>query len=52
MADAMIEIEPRLPKITAREAIELRARNALGKHRARDGDMALEHAREMIAQLF
>ena len=52
MAGSVVEIEARLPQIPPRESVELRAGDAFGKHRPRDGDMPLEHAREMVAQLF
>ena len=41
VAGAVVEIEPRLPQRAAGEAVELRARHALGEHRGGDGDVAL-----------
>ena len=51
VAGAVIEIEPGAPEILPRQRIELRAGRAVRKHRARDGDMALEHQREIPPHL-
>ena len=51
VAGAVIEIEPGLPQELPRQRVELRAGGAVGKHRARDRDMALEHAGEAVAHL-
>ena len=50
MAGAMVEVEARLPERDAREGVELRARRALRKARHRDRDVALQHAREAVAE--
>ncbi len=52
VAGAVVEIESRGPQILPREAVELRARRAVGKHRPRQRDMALEHAGEVLAHRF
>ena len=44
VAGAVVEVEAGLPQMLPRERIELRAGGAVGEHRARDRDMALEHA--------
>ena len=49
MPDAMVEIQPGLPKRHSRQSVDLRAGRSLGKYRARDRDMALENPREPIA---
>src|SRR5262249_4056301 len=48
---AVVEVEAMLPERLARERIELRPGDAFGKHRASDGDVALEHQRESLAHL-
>ena len=49
VAGAVIEVEAVRPQRLPRERIELRAGDAFGKHRARDGDVALQHQREALA---
>ena len=51
VAGAVIEVEPLRPQELARKGIELRAGRAVGKDRARDRDMTLEHAGETVAHL-
>ena len=51
MAGAVVEIDAGLPERLPRERIELRAGGAVGEHRGRDRDMALEHAGEAVAHL-
>ena len=46
---AVLEIEAGLPEILPGQRIELRAGGAIGKHRARDRDMAAEHPGEPVA---
>ena len=49
MAGTVVEIETRPPQGNPCERIYLRARGALGKNRAGNGDMALEDAGEPVA---
>src|SRR5262249_58564833 len=51
MAGAVVEIDPRLPQIAAREGIELGAGRGVGKYGARERNVALEHEREARAHL-
>src|SRR5262245_2448809 len=51
VAGAMIEIEARNPQILARKRIELRTGGAVGEYRARNCDVAFEHAGEAVAHL-
>src|SRR5437867_9994473 len=51
MAGAVLEVEPGLPQTRTCERIKLGAGGAFGEHRARDRDMALEHAGEALAHL-
>ena len=47
MAGAVVEIQSVPPQKLPRQWIELRAGNAVGKHRARDRDMTLENKRKV-----
>ncbi len=49
MAGAVLEIEAGLPQELPRKGIELRASGAVGKHRARNRDVATQHAGEAVA---
>src|SRR5215218_855997 len=49
MAGAVIEIEAGSPEKLPRQRVELRAGCALGKYRARNGNVALEYEREALA---
>ena len=49
VAGAVVVIEPGFPQAHPGEGIDLRARRPLGKDRAGDGDVALQHAGEAIA---
>ena len=49
VAGAVLEIDAGLPQELPRQRIELRAGGAVGKHRARDRDMAAQHAGEAVA---
>ena len=51
MAGAVIEIDAGLPQELPRQRVELRAGGAVGKYRARDRDMAAQHAGEAVAHL-
>ena len=51
VARAVIEIEPGVPQRLRAKRVDLRAAAPFGKHGARDGDMALEHAGEAVAHL-
>ena len=51
VARAMVEVEAGLPQRVAGERVDLRAARAFGKPRRGDGDVALEHQREMAAHL-
>ena len=49
VAGAVLEIDSGLPQELPRQRVELRAGGAVGKHRARDRDMAAQHAGETVA---
>ena len=49
VAGAVVEVEAGLPQRLPGERVELRAGGAVGEHRARDRDMALQHAGEALA---
>ena len=49
MAGAVIEIDAGLPQELPRQGVELRTGGAVGKYRARDRDMAAQHAGEAVA---
>ena len=51
VAGAVVEVEAGRPQRRPREAVELGAGGAVGKHRAGNGDVALEHAGEAVAHL-
>ena len=49
VAGAVLEIEPGLPQELPRQRVELRAGGAVRKHRARDRDVAAQHAGKAVA---
>ena len=49
VAGAVIIIQPDLPQRAAGERIQMRAADALRKHRRGNGDVALQHARHALA---
>ncbi len=49
VAGAVIEIDAGLPQELPRQRVDLRAGGAVGKYRARDRDMAAQHAGEAVA---
>src|SRR5208282_3891230 len=51
VARSVVEIEPGAPQGFARQSVELAAGRAAREDRAGDGDVALEHAGEAVAQL-
>ena len=48
VAGAVGVVEPGLPQVLPRQAVELAAARALGEHRAGERDMALQHAGEAV----
>ena len=51
VAGAVVVVEAGLPEELPRQRVELRAGGAVGKHRAGDGDVAVQHAGEAVAHL-